>query len=42
MASVSDARIEATLQRGEDAFWEAVTGEFPEATSGDLDLGTSP
>lgn len=37
MISVSDARIKAALQRGEDAFWESVAKEFPEATSGDLD-----
>lgn len=39
MADVSDARVRAALQRGEDAFWEAVAKEFPEATSGDLDPG---
>ena len=41
MASVSDARIKAALQKGEDAFWEAVAKEFSEAESGDLDPGTS-
>ena len=37
MISVSDARVKAALQMGEDAFWAAVAKEFPEATSGDLD-----
>lgn len=33
---MDDDRIETALRKGEDAFWEAVAAQFPEAETGDL------
>ena len=33
---MDEDRIKKALDKGEDAFWAAVAGQFPEATSGDL------
>jgi len=33
---MEDDRIKAALRRGEDAFWQAVAAQFPEAETGDL------
>ncbi len=33
---MDETRIKKALNKGEDAFWEAVAAQFPEATSGDL------
>jgi hypothetical protein len=41
MAVVTDERIMSATRKAEEAFWEAVAKEFPEATSGDLDPGAA-
>jgi hypothetical protein len=33
---MDDDRIKTALRKGEDAFWEAVAAQFPEAETGDL------
>ena len=33
---MDEDRIEKAISKGEDAFWAAVTTQFPEATTGDL------
>lgn len=41
MTVTADERIKSATRKAEDAFWAAVAGEFPEATSGDLDPGAA-
>jgi hypothetical protein len=33
---ISDSRIELAVRSAEDAFWEEVVKQFPEAKTGDL------
>lgn len=40
-AGVLYDRLESTVEAGEEAFWKVVAERFPEATAGDLEIGTS-